>query len=184
MNVVIAHDPAVSTSPEGAGSSRMLEEVVPPIDALSRFSASYLHVQATQTPQMVDITDDVDRAVGLSHIAHGQLVLFCRHTTASIVINEDEPLLHHDIRDFLEHLASSTASYRHDDFSIRTENIVPDHGRNAHAHLKTLVLGASLVVPIIDGRLALGQWQRIFLVEMDRPKPRALLLQFSGVARH
>jgi secondary thiamine-phosphate synthase enzyme len=157
------------------------EAAVAPIDGKTRFSAEYLYVQAQASPELVDITHDVGQAVTDSGIAHGQVMIFCRHTTASVVINEDEPLLHEDIRDFLEALASSERDYRHDDFSIRTENIVPDHGRNAHAHLKTLVLGASVVLPILDGRLALGSWQRIFLVEMDRPKERTLLLQFTGV---
>lgn len=150
-------------------------------DGRWHFVARYLRVHARSHPELVDITRDVNDAVSASGVRHGQIVLFCRHTTASVVINEDEPLLHEDIRDFLESLASSRADYRHDDFSIRTENLVPDHGRNAHAHLKTLVLGASLVLPILDSTVALGPWQRVFLLEMDRPRPRTLLLQCSGV---
>lgn len=154
---------------------------VAPIEGAMRFSAQYLLICAQTSPELVDITHEVSEAVRAAGVSHGQVVIFCRHTTASVVLNEDEPLLHEDIREFLERLASSEADYRHDDFSIRTENIVPDHGRNAHAHLKTLVLGASMVLPIIDGHLALGEWQRLFLLEMDRPKERTLLLQFSGV---
>lgn len=141
-----------------------------------------LRVQAPTSPGLVDITESVIDSVTASTIVQGQLTVFCRHTTAAVVVNEDEPLLHLDIADFLERIASSQADYRHDNFEIRTENLVPDHGRNAHAHLKTLVLGASLVLPVVDGRVALGEWQRIFMLEMDKPKPRVLLLQISGVA--
>lgn len=157
-----------------------LEPLVPPVEVQWRFTAENLHVEASECPQMVDVTASVEEAVKRSGIRHGQVVVFCRHTTASVVLNEDEPLLHEDIRDFLEQLASSKEAYRHDDFTVRTENIVPDHGLNAHAHLKHLVLGATLTLPIIDGRLALGTWQRLFFLEMDRPKPRVLLLQLSG----
>lgn len=159
-----------------------VRQTVPALDGKWRFSAMDLELEAQYSPQLVDITHEVDQAVAGAGILHGQAVLFCRHTTASVVINEDEPLLHEDIRDFLERLASSQANYRHDNFDIRTENIVPDHGRNAHAHLKTLVLGSTMVLPIVNRALALGQWQRIFMLEMDRPKPRVLLLQCSGLA--
>mgnify|MGYP006279019139 CR=1 FL=1 len=157
------------------------ETVVPATVGEWRLVAEHLHVEAPSCPALVDVTVAVEQAVAASGVAHGQLVIFCRHTTAAVVVNEDEPLLHHDIADFLERIASSQADYRHDDFTIRTENIVPDHGRNAHAHLKTLVLGTTLVLPVLEGRLALGQWQRVFFLEMDRPKPRVLLLQISGV---
>lgn len=174
--------PSTATASPGSVGQTSLQVAVSPLEGTCRFSAQYMTVEADDSPQMVDITRTVNEAVRQAGITHGQVVLFCRHTTASVVINEDEPLLHEDIRDFLEGLASSEADYRHDDFTIRTENIVPDHGRNAHAHLKTLVLGASLVLPILHGRLTLGEWQRIFMLEMDRPKPRTLLLQFSGIA--
>lgn len=165
-----------SASPGGVRRERATAPVVGPL----RFVAEHLHVQANTSPALVDITSEVREAVAASGVSIGQLVIFCRHTTASVVVNEDEPLLHQDIADFLERLASSEAAYRHDDFTIRTENLVEDHGRNAHAHLKCLVLGATLVLPVVDATLALGQWQRVFMLEMDRPKPRTLLLQISG----
>lgn len=171
---------STDTSP-ALGAAPRRETVVPMQTQTVRFTAEHLHVEATKSPALVDITAAVEEAVRASGVAHGQVVLFCRHTTAAVVINEDESLLHEDIAAFLERIASSEASYKHDDFTIRTENLVPDHGRNAHAHLKTLVLGASMVLPVLEGRLALGQWQRIFFLEMDRPKPRVLLLQISGL---
>jgi secondary thiamine-phosphate synthase enzyme len=158
------------------------ESAAPAVHGAWKVVSDHLYVRAEKNPQMVDITRHVQEAVGRAGISAGQVLIFCRHTTASVVMNEDEPLLHRDIEDFLEGLASSTAHYRHDDFSIRTENLVPDHGLNAHAHIKHLVLGASLVVPVVEGKLALGTWQRLFMLEMDGPKPRTLLLQTSGIA--
>lgn len=155
---------------------------VAPVNAQWRIAAEYLEVTPTRSPQLVDITAQVAEVVVRSGIVHGQVVIFCRHTTASVVMNEDEPLLHEDIADFLEGLASSTASYKHDDFSIRTENLIDDHGLNAHAHLKHLLLGATLTLPVIDRNIAMGAWQRVFLLEMDRPRPRALLVQVSGAS--
>lgn len=166
----------------GRGARVDVERLVAPVNVNWRFMADNIHVEAARSPQMVDVTPSVEEAVRRSGIHHGQVVLFCRHTTASVVLNEDEPLLHEDIHEFLERVASSKGSYRHDDFSVRTENLIPDHGVNAHSHLKHLVLGATATVPIMHGRLALGTWQRIFFLEMDRPKPRVLLLQLSGAS--
>jgi len=156
------------------------EIAVAPVNAQYRISAEYLEVTPTATPQLIDITSKVAEVVKHSGIVHGQAVIFCRHTTASVVMNEDEPLLHEDIAEFLEGIASSTSSYKHDDFAIRTENLIEDHGLNAHAHLKHLLLGATLTVPVVDCNLVMGAWQRVFLLEMDRPRPRALLVQVSG----
>ncbi|MBM3461859.1 MAG: YjbQ family protein [Armatimonadetes bacterium] len=156
------------------------EEAIPARSATWRIAAEYLEVTASEAPQLVDITAAVQDAVARSGIAHGHVTIFCRHTTASVVLNENEPLLHEDVKEFLERLASSQGQYRHDDFSIRTENIIEDHGLNAHAHLKHLVLGATMTLPVIERKVALGAWQRIFLLEMDRPKARTLLVQVSG----
>lgn len=156
------------------------EAAITPHVAPWRIAAEYLEVTATEAPQLVDVTAAVQDCVARAGIAHGQAIVFCRHTTASVVLNENEPLLHEDVRDFLERLASSRDNYRHDDFSVRTENLIEDHGLNAHAHLKHLVLGATIALPVLERKLALGAWQRVFMLEMDRPKPRTLLVQVMG----
>ncbi|HEY4000904.1 MAG TPA: secondary thiamine-phosphate synthase enzyme YjbQ [Candidatus Xenobia bacterium] len=170
-NVKLAEAPCTITS-------RVLSV---PREGVWRASAEMLEVEAQRVPQLIDITAHVQAAVRRSGVTQGQVVAYCTHTTASLVLNEDEPLLHEDIAEFLEKMASSRASYRHDDLSIRTENLIEDHGDNGHAHLKQMVLGSVQVLPIVNSELTLGMWQRLFMLEMDRPKKRNLVLQVSGL---
>jgi secondary thiamine-phosphate synthase enzyme len=95
-------------------------------------------------------------------------------------INENEPLLLSDMEEFLKRVAPRELYYRHNDFSIRTENMTEDECPNAHAHCQHLILGASETIPVVEGELALGRWQRIFLVELDRPREREVCVQIIG----
>jgi secondary thiamine-phosphate synthase enzyme len=138
-----------------------------------------LHTAAA--PEFVDLTEQVEGVVARSGVTDGAALIFSRHTTAAIVINEFEPLLLEDMVSFLERIAPRAASYRHNDFSVRTVNMTADESPNGHAHCLQLLLGASQTVPIAGGRLALGQWQRIFLVELDHARPRQVVVQASGI---
>ena len=133
-----------------------------------------------RAPQFIDITDLVQDKVAESGVREGTATVFCRHTTAAIRINEHEPLLLSDMEEFLKRVAPRELYYRHNDFSIRTENMTEDECPNAHAHCQHLMLGASETIPIMDGRLALGRWQRVFLVELDRPREREVCVQIIG----
>jgi len=74
------------------------------------------------------------------------------------------------------------ATYRHNDFAIRTAHMHPDESPNGHAHCAHLLLGASETVPVQGGEMLLGTWQRIFLVELDGPRPRReVLVQMTGM---
>lgn len=141
---------------------------------------SKLWVATGQAPGFVDITDEVQRLVSETGVQDGFAVVFCQHTTAAIRLNENEPLLIQDMVEFLKRIAPSDAYYRHNDFSIRTCNMTEDECPNAHAHCQHLLLGASEVVPIAGGKLVLGRWQRIFLVELDRPRVREVCVQVLG----
>ncbi len=142
-----------------------------------------IELQTSTAPEFVDVTDRVERIVARSGVADGMAVVFSRHTTAAITINELEPLLLEDMAEFLERLAPRAAAYRHNDFSVRTVNMTPDESPNGHAHCLQLVLGASQTIPIQNGRLALGRWQRIFMVELDHARPRVAVVQAFGLAR-
>tara|TARA_B100001750_G_C15498638_1_gene595779 strand:+ start:574 stop:900 length:327 start_codon:yes stop_codon:yes gene_type:complete len=107
-------------------------------------------------------------------------VVYSKHTTAAIKINEDEPLLIKDMEVFLENLASPDNHYQHNDFSIRTVNMTENEGPNGHAHCQNLLLGTSESIPIIDSELQLGQWQSIFFVELDTSRARQVLIQVVG----
>lgn len=139
-------------------------------------------VRAQKSPEFVDITEEVAQAVAAAGVQEGIALVFSCHTTAAIRINENEPLLLRDMEEFLKRLAPRELYYCHNDFGIRTHNMTPDECPNAHAHLQHLLLGASEAVPIRGGKLALGQWQRIFLVELDRPRERTVLVQVVGCA--
>ena len=103
------------------------------------------------------------------------------HTTAAVVVNEREPLLMEDAARWLDKLAPAGSDYSHDDFTVRTVNMISGESPNAHAHLQQLLLGSTQTIPVVDGRVALGQWQRIFLIELDQARPRQVLLQAMGL---
>jgi len=138
-------------------------------------------VTTERAPQFIDITDEVQKKVEESGIRDGIVTVFCRHTTAAIRINENEPLLLLDMEEFLKRVAPRDLYYRHNDFSIRTHNMTEDECPNAHAHCQHLLLGASETIPVEDGKLLLGRWQRIFLVELDRPREREVYVQVLGI---
>src|SRR5918912_1502917 len=154
----------------------------PPAPVAGHLVCSRLLTVATRQPiELIDITDPVAELVRDAAVWSGQVVLLSRHTTAAVRIQENEPLLLEDLRDFLAGLAPPTSSYRHNDFRLRTHHAQPDERPNGHAHCLQLLLGSSESVPVVDGALALGTWQRLFLVELDGPRPaREVLIQLSG----
>ena len=115
-----------------------------------------------------------------SGIDNGLALIYSKHTTAAVVINENEPLLLRDMADFLEKIAPRHGRYRHNDFESRTVNMTPDESPNGHAHLQHLVMGASETVPVIDGQAQLGRWQSVFFIELDHPRNREVMVQVVG----
>ena len=132
--------------------------------------------------QFIDITDDITRVVDASSVQFGQVSVFSQHTTAAIKINENEPLLLRDLARLLRQFAPPNAYYEHNDFSRRTVNMNEDECANGHAHVQHLFLGASETIPVVDGRITLGTWQRIFLIELDHPRLRRVLVNVVGTA--
>ena len=127
--------------------------------------------------QFLDITDDVAAAVGASGARRGIVHVYSMHTTAAIRINENEPLLLADFERFLARLApAGDRAYEHDDLDRRV-GVPPDEPMNGHSHCRHLVLSSSETVPIVDGRLVLGTYQRIFLVELCQARERHVVIQ-------
>jgi secondary thiamine-phosphate synthase enzyme len=140
-----------------------------------------LVVETDQPIQFLDITDEVAELVRISGLREGVANVFSRHTTAAVCIQEDEPLLLEDLRGFLERSAPREAHYRHNDFRVRTVHMHDDESPNGHSHCLQLMLGASQSVPVANGELLLGSWQRIFLVELDGPRDaREVIIQALG----
>jgi secondary thiamine-phosphate synthase enzyme len=140
-----------------------------------------LVVETREPIQFLDITDDVASVVSEAGLREGVVTVFSRHTTAAVCIQEAEPLLLDDLRAFLERSAPAHAHYRHNDFRLRTVHMHDDESPNGHAHCLQLMLGTSESVPVLDGELLLGTWQRVFLVELDGPRPRReVIIQAQG----
>jgi secondary thiamine-phosphate synthase enzyme len=127
-----------------------------------------------------DVSDQVGQIVKESGIRNGFVNIQTMHTTAGLLLNENEPLLLEDLTRHLETTASQTDDYRHDDFSVRTVNMCDGECANGHAHLKASHLCATATLNIIEGALQLGQWQRILFIELDRARERKLQVMVLG----
>jgi len=120
-----------------------------------------------------DLTNDVRAFVQKYHFKEGQLLVFINGSTAAISTVEYEPGLLQDIPALLEKLIPAGQRYKHDDTW---------HDGNGYAHLRSTLIGTSLVVPVINSRLQLGTWQQIILLDFDnKPRTRQVILQYTGV---
>jgi secondary thiamine-phosphate synthase enzyme len=137
--------------------------------------ASATVVVETRGPGFTDITREAAAFLRQAQAGDGVLLAFVRHTSASLVIQENaDPDVQTDLVTALERLAPANAPWVHD-----TEG--PD---DMPAHVKTMLTGVSLHVPVADGALALGTWQGLYLAEhRARPHRREVLLQFVGSKR-
>ena len=127
---------------------------------------------ATPGPGFTEFTDAVAAFVRDSGIADGSVTVFCRHTSASLTIQENaDPDVQTDLMTALDGLAPRGAGYVH---GAEGPDDMP-------AHIRTLVTDSALTVPLVDGRLALGTWQGIYLIEhRDRPHRREIVLTAIG----
>ena len=119
--------------------------------------------------EVIDVTDRVLSAVRESGVKNGLLIAQLPHATASLVLNENEGGLKHDILSKLNDFAPVRGGYEHD----RIDD-------NAHAHLKSAFVGSSQVLPIADGRVLRGTWQNFLVIEQDGPRTRRLLVFVMG----
>lgn len=121
-----------------------------------------LEVQTSTRSELVDITDGLREAVERSGVEDGVCVVFVPHTTAAVTVNEaHDPDVARDIVAALDRLAPAGPGYRHRE-------------GNADAHIKAVLVGSSVRVPVADGRLLLGRWQGVFFCEFDGPRRRRI----------
>jgi len=124
-----------------------------------------IEVNSTSEQQFIDIIERVEEVVKKSGVKNGVCFLYVPHTTAGITINENaDQSVVRDIMDTLERLVPVDGRYRHLE-------------GNAHAHIKSSILGHSASVLIEDGRPMLGTWQGVFLCEFDGPRRRKVLVK-------
>ena len=134
--------------------------------------------------QLIDVTDDVLEVVARSEVTNGMALVYSPHTTCAVVINELENGFAEDFAEFLDDVAPADGRYyRHDDLGIRTQGIEDDTADfpNGHSHIRAgLLSSSSQTIPIVDGRLMLGRWQRVFFCELDRSRERKVFIQVIG----
>ena len=139
-----------------------------------------LKLESKKELEFIDITQRVQDCVAQASVTSGFAVVYSKHTTASVKINENEPLLIQDMEQFLDRIAPRNGKYRHNDFSIRTVNMNEDECPNGHAHCQQLLLGTSETIPIVEGAMQVGRYQSIFLIELDHPRAREVVVQVLG----
>jgi secondary thiamine-phosphate synthase enzyme len=138
-----------------------------------------LTVRTGARVEVVDLTDQVEAAVGRSGIRDGLAFLQTLHTTTALVVNENEPLLRDDLRALLERLAPAAGLYAHNELHRRPD-VGVDESPNGDSHCRALLLGHSATLALGDGRLRLCRWQRLLFIELDGPRERSLTLVMMG----
>lgn len=137
-----------------------------------------LTLPTTENIGIYNVTAQIQACVDATGVQAGQVLVFSRHTTTALAINEDEERLLADIQHFLKKLAPPGDHYLHNDLHLRV--VPPDEPENAHAHLMAITLSSSEVIPVMGGKLALGTYQSVLFIELDGPRDRTLLVQVSG----
>ena len=120
----------------------------------------------------VNITDQVEAIVSENKIQEGTVIVSTGHTTAAIHLNFADKDLEDDFQELLTDLVPNKPTYRHNK---------GDYGRNADAHLKSILIGNSTTIPVTNGRISLGQWQAIYFTEFNGPRKRLISVKVMGV---
>ncbi|MBW4592633.1 MAG: secondary thiamine-phosphate synthase enzyme YjbQ [Brasilonema angustatum HA4187-MV1] len=139
----------------------------------------FIEIETKQGINIHNITSQIQDLIESTSIKNGQALVFSRHTTTALAINEYEERLLKDVKVYLEKLAPESDRYLHNDLHLR-ENIPPDEPMNAHSHLMAMTLSTSEVIPIVNGKLALGTYQSVLFFELDGPRKRTVFCQISG----
>ena len=133
----------------------------------------------------LDITDEVIQTLAGSGVREGSVLVFSPHTTCCVLLAPPGSETREALEATLDRLAPAGAYYAHDDLDIRTENLVEDEPANAPAHIFQVMAGkASECIPVADGRLVLGDDQRVLFVELDSSRERRYCVQVLGNGSH
>src|SRR5215469_1471166 len=132
----------------------------------------HVTVRTDQRYEIRDITDEVERVRRAANLDDGYVLVSSMHITSSIFVNDHESGLWQDIMSWLEELAPAKPEYKH---HLTGED-------NADAHLKRMLLGHQVLVPVTNGALDLGPWERVHYGEFDGQRPKRILLKAVGLA--
>ncbi|HOV82861.1 MAG TPA: secondary thiamine-phosphate synthase enzyme YjbQ [Methanothrix sp.] len=125
-----------------------------------------IEIDTEKPVNVIDITGRVGQAVQESGVESGLALVYVMHTTCGLTVNEADGALIDDMLSLLQRLVPRGAGYRHD----RGDG-------NAHAHLRSMLLSSSAVIPVENGEPAMGAWQRILFLEMDGPRRRKIMVR-------
>jgi secondary thiamine-phosphate synthase enzyme len=145
-----------------------------------KFKREQVSFKTKMYMHFLDVTDKIIELINKYKILDGFISIQNLHTSAAIWCNENEPLLHKDLKERLERFAAVGEKYHHDNFEIRTVNMCDGECDNGHSHCKSVLFPTSIKLHIENGQLILGTWQRIFIVELDRPRLRSLSVAMMG----
>ncbi|HEX6349782.1 MAG TPA: secondary thiamine-phosphate synthase enzyme YjbQ [Candidatus Dormibacteraeota bacterium] len=127
-----------------------------------------LRLRTSRREEAIDVTERVRRAIAEAGVREGTCTVFAPHTTCAVAVNEGhDPAVMEDFLNHLRELVPREAGFEHAE-------------GNSDSHIKALLVGPSVAVPITAGALTLGQWQAIFMCEFDGPRERSLWVSVSG----
>lgn len=135
-----------------------------------KFLTEYLWFNTTKHREYINITGEVDRVLKKSGITEGMILVSAMHITAGVYVNDAESGLIQDIDKWLEELAPFKPDYKHH-FTGET---------NGDSHLKNLLIGHEVIVPVTNGKLDLGPWQQVYYAEFDGQRRKRLLIKVMG----
>lgn len=135
-----------------------------------------IYYKTRERLQLINITRDINDVLKKHGMKAGIVLVQTLHTTTAIFINEFQQALLGDIKSFLERLVGRLDYWRHNDPRISECN-----RKNADSHLRAMVLGHTLSLPVRNGELALGYWQSVIFAELDGPRERAVQIQVLGI---
>ena len=135
-----------------------------------------LALQTTEKQQLINITPKLKDAVKDSGITNGFIGLFSQHTTAALMVSEFQNALLDDIAVFLRRVVSDDVPYKHN-----SPEFSDCDRKNAASHLRSMLFNNSVMLPVSDGELVLGEFQCVILAEMDGPRERSLKVQLLGI---
>ena len=133
-------------------------------------------VRTGQKQEMLDITGMLNDAVSSFGLNDGIVAVYSQHTTAALFVSESQAALIDDVQEFLKRIVDDEGDYKHN-----SPEFSDCERKNAASHLRSLLLSHSVLLPVVDGKPALGQFQSVILAELDGPRDRTVRVQAIGV---
>ncbi len=135
-----------------------------------KFLTEYMTFNTKKRREFINITRDIDKTLQKSGIKEGMILVSAMHITSGVFVNDAEPGLHRDIEEWLLKLIPEGHDYYHH----RTGEV------NGDAHLRNLLIGHQITIPVTDGKLDLGPWQKVFYAEFDGQRSKRLVIKVMG----